>query len=160
MQDQRRRPQFPRRTNESRPYVTRAVGLGEPTGRLRARRSFLFTRTIIWITGLVCLAFLLGSLAQAWTNSQLMQHVQEAQQQTQQQQAYHDHLVQEANHYSDPFVIESEARQQLGYIRPGEQPVIITGSSNQQGQQDTTHPASPPAAQSLWKEWWNVFFGN
>ena len=160
MQDQRRRPQFPPRTNESRPYVTRAVGLGEPTGRLRARRSSLFTRTIIWITGLVCMAFLLGSLAQAWTNSQLMQHVQEAQQQTQQQQAYHDHLVQEANHYNDPFVIESEARQQLGYIRPGEQPVVITGSSNRQGQQGTTHPASPPATQSLWQEWWNAFFGN
>ena len=160
MQDQRRSPPFQARTKESRPYVTRAVGLGEPTGRLRARRSSLFTRTIIWVTGFVCMAFLLGSLAQAWTNSQLMQHVQEAQQQTHQLQAYHDHLVQEANHYKDPFVIESEARQQLGYIRPGEHPVVIAGSSNQQGQQGTAQPASPPATQNLWQEWWNVFFGN
>ena len=160
MQNQRRRPLFQPRSNESRPYVTRAVGLGEPTGRLRARRSSLFTQTIIWITGLVCMAFLLGSLAQAWTNSQLMQRVQEARQHTQQLQAYHDHLVQEANRYKDPFVIESEARQQLGYIRPGEQPVVITSSSNQQGQQGTDHPASPPATQNFWQEWWNVFFGN
>ncbi len=109
MQDQRRSPPFQARTKESRPYVTRAVGLGEPTGQL---------------------------------------------------QAYHDHLVQEANHYKDPFVIESEARQQLGYIRPGEHPVVIAGSSNQQGQQGTAQPASPPATQNLWQEWWNVFFGN
>jgi cell division protein FtsB len=160
VQDQRRSPPFQARTKESRPYVTRAVGLGEPTGRLRARRSSLFTRTIIWVTGFVCMAFLLGSLAQAWTNSQLMQHVQEAQQQTHQLQAYHDHLVQEANHYKDLFVIESEARQQLGYIRPGEHPVVIAGSSNQQGQQGTAQPASPPATRNLWQEWWNVFFGN
>ena len=103
------------------------------------------------------MAFLLGSIAQAWTNSQLMQHVRETQQQTQQLQAYHDHLVQEANRYKDPFVIESEARQQLGYIRPGEQPVVIAGSSNQQG---TAHAASPPATQNFWQQWWNVFFGN
>ncbi len=106
------------------------------------------------------MAFLLGSLAQAWTNSQLTQHVLEAQQQAQQLQAYHDHLVQEANNYKDPFVIESEARQQLGYIRPGEQPVVIVGSSDQQGQQGTAQPSSPPATQNLWQQWWNVFFGN
>lgn len=158
MQDQRRRPPFPARTNNSGSLVTRAVGLEETTGRLRARRSSLFTQTIIWITGLVCMAFLLGSLAQAWSNSQLMQRVQEAQQQTQQLQAYHDHLVQQANHYADPFVIESEARQDLGYIRPGEHPIVIIGS-NQQGQQNTAHPANPPATQSFWQEWWNVFFG-
>src|SRR6266699_4122591 len=107
-------------TNDSRTLVTRAVGLEETSGRLRARRSSLFTQTIILVTGLVCFAFLLGSLAQAWSNSMLMQHVQDAQQQTQQLQTYHDHLAQQAQHYSDPFVIESEARQELGYIRAGE----------------------------------------
>lgn len=158
--DQRqRRSASPARTNDSRPYVTRAVGLEETTGRLRARRSSLFTQTIIWVTGLVCMAFLLGSLAQAWSNSLLMQRVQQAQQQTQQLQAYHDYLTQQRNHYQDPFVIESEARQQLGYIRPGEHPVVIVGS-NEQGQQSTTRNASPPASPNLWQEWWNVFFGN
>src|SRR6266702_4092358 len=117
MQEQQRRSPPQARTSNSGSLVTRAIGLEEPTGRLRARRSSLFTRTIIWVTGLVCMAFLLGSLAQAWSNSQLMQRVQEAQQQTQQLQASHDHLVQPANHYQDPFVIEREARQQLGYIR-------------------------------------------
>jgi cell division protein FtsB len=159
VQEQQRRSSSRARTNESGSLVTRAVGLEETTGRLRARRSSLFTQTIILVTGLVCFAFLLGSLAQAWSNSMLMQRVQEAQQQTQQLQSYHDHLVQQAQYYSDPFVIESEARQDLGYIRPGEHPIVIVGS-NQQGQQSTGHTSNPPATQSFWQQWWNVFFGN
>jgi len=159
VQDHRRRQPSPARPTNTNPYVTSAVGLEEPDGQLRARRSSLFSQTIIWVAGLICLAFLLGSLAQAWTNSQLMPRVQQAQQQAQQLQAYHNRLVQEAKHYQDPFVIESEARQQLGYIRPGEHLVVIVGS-NQQGQQSTTHPAGPPAAQNFWQEWWNVFFGS
>ncbi len=159
MQEQQRRPSSHARTNESGSLVTRAVGLEETTGLLRTRRSSLFTQTIIWATGLVCIAFLLGSLAQAWSNSLLMQHVQEAQQQTQQLQAYHDSLARQASHYADPFVIESEARQELGYIRPGEHPIVVVGS-NQQEQQSTAHPTSPSAPQNFWQQWWNVFFGH
>ena len=157
MQQQRRSSSI--QTNDTRPLVTRAVGLEETNGRLRARRSSLFTQTIILITGLVCFAFLLGSLAQAWSNSTLMRQVQDAQQQTQQLQAYHNHLAQQAKYYSDPYVIESEARQDLGYIRPGEHLVVIVGS-NQQGQQNSVHPSHPQTVQSFWKQWWNVFFGN
>jgi len=159
VQQQRRRSSSSTHTNDSRTLVTRAVGLEETTGRLRARRSSLFTQTLILVTGLVCFAFLLGSLAQAWSNSILMQRVQEAQQQTQQLQTYHDHLAQQAQHYADPSVIESEARQDQGYIRPGEHPVVIVGS-NQQGQQSTTQISHPPITQSFWQQWWNVFFGN
>jgi len=161
VQGQQRRSSSRARTNtsDSSSLVTKAVGLEETTGRLRARRSSLFTQTIILVTGLVCFAFLLGSLAQAWSNSMLMQRVQEAQQQTQQLQTYHDHLAQQAQHYSDPFVVESEARQDLGYIRPGEHPVVIVGA-NQQEQQSSSHTPNPPATQSFWQQWWNVFFGN
>ena len=57
----------------------------------------------------------------------------------------------------DPYVIESEARQDLGYIRPGEHLVVIV-DSNQQGQQNADRPLIP-AMQSFWQQWWNVFFG-
>jgi len=157
VQNNQRRPPNSARTNDSGPYITRAVGLQESTGRLRARRSSLFTQTIIWVTGLVCMAFLLGSLAQAWSNSQLMQRVEKEQQQTQQLQAYHDRLEQQVNNYQDPFVIENEARQELGYIRPGEHPLVIV-ASNEQGQQSNSHPASQPATQNFWQAWWDVFF--
>ncbi len=157
MQEQQRRSSTVQ-TSENRPLVTRAVGLEETTGRLRARRSSLFTQSIILITGLVCFAFLLGSLAQAWSNSMLARQVQEAQQQTQQLQAYHDRLAQQARYYSDPYVIESEARQDLGYIRAGEHLVVIVGS-NQQEQQSMAHTSYPQTTQSFWQQWWNVFFG-
>ena len=157
MQEKRRSSSI--QASDTKPLVTQAIGLEETTGRLRARRGSLFTQTIILITGLVCFAFLLGSLAQAWSNSMLMRQVQDAQQQTQQLQAYHDHLAQQAQYYSTPFVIESEARQNLGYIRPGEHLVVIVGS-NQQGQQNTPHISHPQVIQSFWQQWWDVFFGN
>lgn len=156
MQEQRRSSSI--QASDTKPLVTQAIGLEETTGRLRARRSSLFTQTIILITGLVCFAFLLGSLAQAWSNSMLMRQVQDAQQQTQQLQRYHDHLAQQARYYSDPYVIESEARQDLGYIRPGEHLVVIVGS-NQQGQQNSDQTSHQQTMQSFWQQWWNVFFG-
>lgn len=156
MQEQRRSSSI--QASDTKPLVTQAIGLEETTGRLRARRSSLFTQTIILITGLVCFAFLLGSLAQAWSNSMLMRQVQDAQQQTQQLQTYHDHLAQQARYYSDPYVIESEARQDLGYIRPGEHLVVIVGS-NQQGQQNSDQTSHQQTMQSFWQQWWNVFFG-
>ena len=159
MSDKASRPPGQPRSEAQTSHVTSAVGLEEPSGKLRARRSSLFMQTLVWVTCLICLAFLLGSLAQAWSNSLLMQHVQEARQQTQQLQTYHDHLVQQAQYYSEPFVIESEARQELGYIRAGEHLVVIV-SSNQQGQQNTPPPPHPQVIQSFWQQWWNVFFGN
>jgi cell division protein FtsB len=159
MPEYRTRPSFPARPGGSGPYITSAVGIEETQGRARARRSSLFTRTVIWVTGLVCLAFLLGSLAQAWTNSQLMQQLSATRTQTQQAQAHHDHLVQQAGHYRDPAVIEQEAREQLGYVRPGEHPVVIVGSKQTSSQ--TTAPASKTAPpQNFWQAWWNIFFGS
>lgn len=158
MQEHRRRPQFPLRTDEGSTHITSAVGLEETVGRLRARRGSLFTKTVIWATGLICLAFLLGSLAQAWSNSQLIQQVQAEQQQTQRLSAYHNHLTQQAAHYQDPSIIESEARQQLGYIRPGEHPMVIvsSGSPTEQASPQPTHSSTQ---QGFWQEWWNIFFG-
>ena len=159
MQENTQKPRGSSRPESSNPNVTAAVGLSETAGHLRARRSSLFTQTVIWVTGLVCLALLLGSLAQAWSNSELMQRVQATQQQTQQLQAHHDDLSRLVNYYKDPFVIESEARQQLGYVRPGENPVVVV-SSTRQDQQTVSHPSRPSAPQSFWQEWWDVFFGN
>lgn len=158
MQEPRRRPPYGLRAANSRPYITSAVGMEDTVGRMRARRSSLFTQTVIWVTGVICLAFLLGSLAQAWTNNQLAQKVQQAQQQTQQLQAYHDHLVQLQQHYANSFVIEKEAREQFGYVRAGEHPVVIISADSQQSQQ-TPHATNPSTPQSFWQDWWNVFFG-
>ena len=139
--------------------VTSAIGMGESAGRMRARRNSLFTQTVIWVTGLICMAFLLGTLAQAWSNSQLAQQVQTAQQQLTHLQDHHKELTKAASHYQDPAVVENEARQQLGYTRPGEHAVVVVGSNNAQPQASKRR-GDTQAQQSFWQAWWSVFFGN
>jgi cell division protein FtsB len=131
----------------------------ETAGRMRARRVSLFTQTVVWVTGLVCLAFLLGALAQAWSNSQLMQTLQQEQQKTQQLQNEHGRLEHQSAYYQDPYVIESEARQQMGYARPGEHVVVVTDGPGQNQPQATAKAATPPS-QGFWQAWWAFFFGN
>jgi len=156
---QPRRTQISSRPSGGLPYVTSAVGIEETVGSSRARRSSLFAQTIIWMTGLICLALLFSSLAQAWSNSALMQRVQSAQQQYQQLQDKHDALVKLANYYKDPYVVESEARQQLGYVRPGEYPVIFTSATTKTQPVVSDHQKRA-AQQGYWQEWWDAFFGN
>src|SRR5579875_2772263 len=136
--------------------VTSAVGMQESAGR--ARRQSFFTQTIIWVTGLICLSFLLATLAQAWSNSQLMQRVQVAQQQVQQLQQHHNDLAQAAKYYNNPFVLESEARERLGYIRPGEHAVIVVSPANPPAR-SVPRKNTPTRQQGFWQDWWNIFFG-
>ena len=160
MQSNSRKQQFPSRPDVSSANVTSAVGMEETAGRLRARRYSLFTQTVLWVTGLICIAFLLGSLVQAWSNSQLEQKVQVAQQQLKQAQDQHNRLVQTAAYYKDPAVIENEARQQLGYIRPGEHLVIIVNSNDKQQQQNVQQNTHVAVKQGFWQDWWHTFFGD
>jgi len=152
------RPSGRPRSGKETPYVTSAVGIEEPAGRQRARRATLFTRTVVWVTVLVCLAFLLGSFIQAWSNSQLAQNLQQEQQVIEQLQHEHAHLQQQAAYYQDPYVIESEAREQLGYDRPGEHMVVVVGAQNQRPQAPSS--ARPSSPQGFWQVWWDLFFGN
>lgn len=159
MQSQTRKPPSATRHETNSANVTAAVGMQESAGSVRARRNTLFTQSVIWVTGLICTAFLLGALAQAWSNSQLAQKVQVAQQQLQQVQTHHDTLQKLANNYSKPRILENEARQQLGYVRPGEHAVVIVNATPQ----TTTNIAqatTKPVAQNFWQDWWNTFFGN
>jgi cell division protein FtsB len=156
--DRASRPPGQARSEGQTSNVTSAVGLEETAGRARARRSSLFTQTIVWVTGLICLAFLLGTLAQVWSNSQLAQVLQQEQQNTQKLQNDNSSLVQQAKHYQDPYVIEEEARQELGYARPGEHIIVAIGSSNQSQPPPST--SAPTASPNFWQAWWNLFFGS
>jgi len=158
VQSRPKRQQFFSRPENSNPNVTSAIGMEETVGHLRTRRNSLFARTVLLITGLICAAFLLGTLAQAWSNNQSRQKVQSASQALQQMRDQNQKLTKQRDHYKDPAVIESEARQQLGYVRPGEQAVVVTNGDNQQ-------PAQAPPnknvtkPQNYWQDWWNTFFG-
>ena len=142
----------------SRANITSAIGMQETAGSLRARRHSLFTQTVIWVTGVICMAFLLGSLAQAWSNSQLAQKLQEAQQQLNQLKDHQNHLTQLVNYYKDDTVIEREAREQLGYIRPHEHLIVMVGSDSST-QQPLPEQTAVSVQNGFWLEWWNIFFG-
>src|SRR5438477_1219737 len=94
VQNRTRNPQFSLQPEKSNPNITSAIGMQETAGSLRAKRHSLFTQTVIWVTGVICMAFLLGSLAQAWSNSQLAQKVEVAQQQLSQLKDEQKHLNQ------------------------------------------------------------------
>jgi cell division protein FtsB len=137
---------------------TAAVGQEETIGHLRARRTSLFTQTAVWVTVLICGTLLLGTIGQAWSNSHLAARVQQQQQALQQDQQNNARLKQKATYYQNPSVIESEARQQLGYIRPGEQPIIIEpASSTPQASAPAAHK-TVPQQQGFWQSWWRIFF--
>jgi cell division protein FtsB len=159
VQSSPKKPRLSSRPAGNAANVTSAVGMEETFGRVRARRTSLFTKTVMWITGLVCTAFLLGTLAQAWSNSNLMVQLQAEQQTLSQAQAEHNRLEQAADHYKDPAVIEDEARQQLGYVRPGEQPVIIIDAGNQAQTTPQLHKGVSQQ-QSYWQDWWQIFFSS
>ena len=158
MQSRPRRAQFFSRPENSNANVTSAIGMEETVGHLRTRRNSLFARTVLLITGFVCAAFLLGTLAQAWSNSQLQQKVQNAAQSLQKAHDQNQDLKKQTDHYKDPAVIENEARQHLGYVRPGEQSVIVTNDGNQQPTQ-TQQNKNVTQSQNYWQDWWNIFFG-
>jgi cell division protein FtsB len=139
--------------------VTAAIGMEESFGRRRARRTALYIRAMMWITGLVCTALLFATLAQAWSNSNLMQQVQIEQQALHQVQQEHDRLGQAAQQAQDPAAIESEARQELGYIRPGEQPLIVMNADNK-GQAHIKTEQKKTQQPGYWQQWWQIFFGN
>ena len=147
-----------RRTKRNNAHVTAAVGREESYGRRRLKQSSLYTRTLLSLTGLICAALLLATLSQAWSNSNLMQQVQKQQQSLQQVQKTNKQLVKDAQRYNDPATIESEARQQLGYIRPGEHPLIIVDANNK-GQSKVQTATTRSAQTGYWQQWWNIFFG-
>lgn len=157
MRNRPRRPRFSSRPDGGTANVTSAIGMEETFGRSRARRTSLFTQTVLWITGLVCAALLLGTFAQAWSNNHLTTQVQTAQDALNQVRTEHTKLQKESQHYQDPAVVESEARQQLGYIHPGEQPIVIVDANNK-GQQRIVSPTNPLSPQGHWQDWWNLFF--
>lgn len=159
MQSRPRRPQFSSRPEGSGANVTSAIGMEETFGRSRARRTSLFTRTVMWVTGLVCAALLLATFAQAWSNNHLIARVQQEQQILKQVRDKHTRLSQDAQHYQDPAVVENEARQQFGYIRPGEHAVVIIDANNK-GQQKVQPATALPPQHGHWQDWWKFFFSS
>ncbi len=71
---------------------------------------------------------------------------------------HHNQLQKQAEYYRDPFIVESEARQQMGYIKPGEHSIIVMGAPEPKPPAQTVAESKSPKANNFWQEWWQVFF--
>jgi cell division protein FtsL len=54
--------------------------------------------------------------------------------------------------------IESIARQQLGLVRPGDNPLVLIPAGPAAGSESQTAP-QPTATPPPWRQWWDHFFG-
>lgn len=120
-------------------------------------RPPLLSRVIVWCTVLLCLLLLLATFGQAWNVYQLHQQVAAQQQAVNQLAAQNQQLQSAIQTLQDPTTIEREARG-LGYIFPGDQPVVIVS-----GKPSPTPPVKPaPSASNpwgFWSDWLKFFFG-
>ncbi len=117
----------------------------------------LLARLIIWGTAAICGLLLLATIAEAWTVHRLNQQITTNQQAADQLQAQNQQLSRAVQQLQQASTIEQEARR-LGFIFPGDQPVVII----------TTTPPAPPSQHAtapspgwwgFWPDWLKLFFG-
>jgi cell division protein FtsL len=53
--------------------------------------------------------------------------------------------------------IEHIAREQLGLIKPGDNPLVLIADDNATSQAQASAPPAPPPP--IWRQWWDYFFG-
>ncbi len=117
----------------------------------------LMTRLILWGTAAICGLLILATLGEVWTVHRLNQQIATNQRAADQLQAQNQQLSNAVQQLQQPSTIEQEARK-LGFIFPGDQPVVVV----------TTTPAPAPPQQTappssgwpgFWPDWLKLFFG-
>ncbi|HLW00566.1 MAG TPA: septum formation initiator family protein [Ktedonobacterales bacterium] len=117
----------------------------------------LLSRVIMWGTVAICGLLILATLGEVWTVYRLNQQIDANQQTAAELQAQNQQLSNTNQQLQQPSTIEQEARK-LGYIFPGDQPVVVV----------TTTPAATPSSHTappasnwwgFWPDWLKLFFG-
>lgn len=119
----------------------------------------LLARVIVWGTMAICGLLVLATLGEVWTVHQLHQQVNASQQTASQLQNQNRALATQIAQLQQTETIENEARQ-LGYIYPGDQPVVVV--TTQPSAPTTTQQSAQPPAKNwwgFWPDWLKVFFG-
>ncbi|HEY7126323.1 MAG TPA: septum formation initiator family protein [Ktedonobacterales bacterium] len=169
-------PQHPAaRRPAARPEVVLPLGDG-PEGPRRAAlreereealaliaepRPPLISRVIVWCTVIICLLLLLATFGQAWNVYGLNQQVITQQQAVQRLEDQNQQLQSAIQVLQEPDTIEQEARR-LGYIYPGDQPVvvIVSGTPPPVPPAPPAKPTPPPSNPwGFWSDWLKFFFG-
>jgi cell division protein FtsB len=123
----------------------------------RGPKPPLRTRLIIWGTGAICGLLILATLGEVWTVHLLNQQIAANEQTNQQLQGQNQQLSNAVQQLQQASTIEQEARK-LGFIFPGDQPVIVVTTTPQ----GTPPPQAAPPSQGwwgFWPDWFKLFFG-
>lgn len=118
----------------------------------------LLARVIVWGTMAICGLLILATLGEVWTVHRLHQQVDASQQAANQLQDQNRALATQIAQLQQPETIEYEARQ-LGYIYPGDQPVVVV--TTQPAPSTTSHSSASSANNGwgFWPDWLKLFFG-
>ncbi|GEM_PF-1839736 len=143
---------------EGRRTTALRESLAAATAPSRQPKPPLLTRTIIWVTAALCGLLILAGIGEAWTVHRLNQQIAASQQSVNQLQAENEALKKLIQTLQQPGTIEEEARK-LGFIFPGDQPVVIVIASLPPA--PTTAPAPPSSSNfwGFWPDWLKFFFG-
>jgi hypothetical protein len=123
-------------------------------------RTTLLTRTVLGTTAAICGALLVATLSEAWVTYRLEQQVSQAQAANAWLRHDASATARQVVWAQAPQTIEDEARAR-GYVRPGDQPVVIAAG---QAAPAMPAPARPARANGggltgQWPDWWQLFFG-
>jgi cell division protein FtsB len=123
----------------------------------------LFTRTALWTTAAICAALLVATLSEVWVTYRLEQQVSQAKAENAWLRRDAATTARQVAWAQAPQTIEDEARAR-GYVRPGDQPVVIaTDQSAQPAAPAPTAAKSSPVDgggfTGHWPDWWQLFFG-
>lgn len=133
---------------------------GESGGRTTMQRRPkppLRTRLIIWGTAAICGLLILATLGEVWTVHLLNQQIAANEQTNQQLQGQNQQISNTIQQLQQASTIEQEARK-LGFIFPGDQPVIVVTTTPQGTPAPQAAPPSP-GWWGFWPDWLKLFFG-
>jgi cell division protein FtsB len=154
-----RRGVLPMPNEQPNMLARRAALREEALAPPEAPRPPLLSRVIVWCTVIICLLLLLATFGQAWNVYGLDQQVAAQQQAVKQLERQNQQLRSAIQLLQEPGTIEQEARR-LGYIYPGDQPVVVTIGGTPTPAPSPVQPAPPSATPwGFWSDWLRLFFG-
>ncbi len=145
-------------SREGRRTTALRESLAAATAPSRQPKPPLLTRTIIWGTAALCGLLILACIGEAWTVHRLNQQIAASQQGVNQLQNQNEVLKKLIQTLQQPGTIEEEARK-LGFIFPGDQPVVIVIASSPPVSTTAPAPPSPSNFWGFWPDWLKFFFG-
>ncbi|MBI2952958.1 MAG: septum formation initiator family protein [Chloroflexi bacterium] len=119
-----------------------------------AGKRRLIVAVLVAVLGLLLFSF--SSLA--LSGYRLNQQAESLQQEIQALKAKNEELQKQSRYLESDEGIEKMAREQLGWVKPGETG-IVTVPSKAQVTGTSTSPPSQSRVVPNWQRWWDLFFG-